>query len=498
MPLAAILLLLVPGRCLPQALAPYEPPSGCYVGAYIELDPVVKDDIARFEQLTGKKHASYFRYVGYGQPFPFAWANRLKALGAMPHIAWEPNEGLGKVQDDAYLQGWAQACAYYREPIFLRFASEMNGDWEAWSGDPDRYIAKWRLVCNVMRRVAPNVIMVWCPFATPKSTIPLYYPGDEYVDWVGLNVYSVVVHEGNINKRAVENAVQHLEFIYNLYSSRKPIAVCEYAATHFCQATNGETVDFAVREMRRMYEAIQLRFPRVRMINWFSVDTVEEGLAHNDYSLTTNATVLATYRSLVSSGYFLSKVVGSRPAAVAAVGPAVALPGTAVAPGAWVTEPPTSPALPPPAASQPTLVSPPSVPSGPTSGATPLTLPVGPAAPQDLAAPEVPVTSVPLALAGQASPPPGAIAIVVHGGEPAALRGQVTVEAVLGSALAPDRVVFELDGRFRAVTSGAPHAFPWNASLSSPGEHRIRATARDALGSTLAEAEAAVVVTDRH
>ncbi len=467
--LHSLAFLITAASCFAQALAPFEPPRGCYIGAYVELDPVARDDIQTFERLTGKKHATYFRYVGYGRPFPFEWANKLKQLGATPHIAWEPNEGLGSVQDDEYLRGWVQACAHYGRPIFLRFASEMNGDWEAWAGDPDNYIRKWRLVYEAFYRGAPNVALIWCPFATPKSTIPLYYPGDAYVDWVGVNVYSVVHHSGDVRKRAVDNAVQHLEFIYNLYADRKPIAVCEYAATHYCEASQNGTIDFAIREMKRMYETIETRFPRVRMINWFSVDAVDEGLAHNDYAVTSNERVLNAYRNLIASSHFLSGV-GSGEA-----GPTVALPGTAAFPIASVGG---TPAGPPTAwngnGNQGSLR-----PSVPTIGSTPAPPATG---------------GTPIAGARFATPPPNGIAIVVKGGDPGALRGNVNVEAIVGSGLRPARVVFELDGRFRAASTTPAYFFPWNADRSKPGQHRIHVTARNAGGAMIAEAEAVVIV----
>src|SRR5690606_24249772 len=51
-------------------LAKFEPAQGCYIGAFIELDHIVKGKIDEFESLTQKKHASYFTYCGYGMPFP--------------------------------------------------------------------------------------------------------------------------------------------------------------------------------------------------------------------------------------------------------------------------------------------------------------------------------------------------------------------------------------------------------------------------------------------
>jgi len=221
----------------PPRPAPWEPSQGCYLGAYIELDPTARDDAAVFESLVGKRHVSYFHYVGYGRPFPFEWVKKLRDAGYVPHIAWEPNDGLDQVRDDDYLRGWAQAARHADTPIFLRYASEMNGDWQAWSGNPKLYIEKWRTMARVMREVAPNVILVWCPFAQPQRSIPDYYPGDEYVDWVGVNIYSVLRHDGDPAKLAAEQPTELLRYVYDLYADRKPIAVCEYAATHFCAAT---------------------------------------------------------------------------------------------------------------------------------------------------------------------------------------------------------------------------------------------------------------------
>ena len=49
-------------------LAKYEPRQGLYIGAYVLQDSLINYDMAKFNELTGKKHASFFRYVGYGQP----------------------------------------------------------------------------------------------------------------------------------------------------------------------------------------------------------------------------------------------------------------------------------------------------------------------------------------------------------------------------------------------------------------------------------------------
>ncbi|MCS6860705.1 MAG: glycoside hydrolase family 26 protein [Abditibacteriales bacterium] len=290
-------------------LGKYEPPAGCYIGAFVDRDFIVRGDFAKFQELTKKKHASYLTYVAYGRPFPRAWVEKVKAVGAAPHIALEPNEGLERVRDDAYLRRWAREAAAANCPIFLRFASEMNGAWTAYYGNPALYIQKFQLVSQVMQQEAPNVAMVWTPFAVPQENIPAYYPGDVYVDWVGVNIYSVYVHDGDAARRADhKDPVEFLRYVYNLYAHRKPIQISEFAATHYCKATKQATVDFAIEKMTRLYQSLKTQFPRVKMINWFCLDTIAVGLADNNYSLTDNERVLQTYRTLIADPYFLSDV----------------------------------------------------------------------------------------------------------------------------------------------------------------------------------------------
>lgn len=303
--------------------AKWEPKNGCYIGAFIEREPTLHGDIAQFEALTKKKHASYFTYVGYGQPFPTAWVASVKAQQASPHIAFEPNEGLQKVVDSDYLRSWAKEAAKAECPIFLRWASEMNGPWTKYSGDPALYREKFALVSQIMKEEAPNVAMVWTPFAEPQNLIDQYYPGDEWVDWVGLNIYSVYVNNGDPKQPAWQkDPVAWLKFIYDRYATRKPVHISEFAATIQCKGTGKDTTDFAIEKMTRFYTALRKEYPRVKSVNWFCLDTIRAGLANNNYSLVDNSKVLDAYDKLVSDAHFLSYVEDNTDPKLALIAPA--------------------------------------------------------------------------------------------------------------------------------------------------------------------------------
>lgn len=452
------------------ARAQYVPEVGCYLGAYIQLDHVVNDDMDAFEALVGKAHATYFRYVGWGAPFPFRWVQELHRRGAMPHIAWEPNGGLAEVQDDDYLRGWAQAAARVGGPIFLRYASEMNGTWQAYSGDPEEYIRKWRLVTRIMREVAPNVIMVWCPFATPQATMTSYYPGDEWVDWVGVNIYSVHHYDGDPTRPAQDDPRELLRYVYDLYAGRKPIAICEYAATHFCAACNQDVTEFGLNQMTRLYESLPTMFPRVKMINWFSVDTTSNGLAHNDYSVTNSPRVLERYRQLIASPWFLSRVEGTAESVLAALPAPLSPPVRTATPPAQVAE-----------------------------VAAPLELPPAqaPAAEPTPEADTPPVTPHPLALAQLGPVSRDGLDVAIAGAPPHRVQGVVEIVAEPGADLQAELMTFYVDGRFQAVTNVIPFRCRWNADLVAPGPHVVRVVAMDRDNNIVGERTVSVVVVGR-
>lgn len=134
--------------------------------------------------------------------------------GALPVISWEPWAGVkyGRNQPtyalsniisgkfDPYITKFATAVRDQKWPVAIRFAHEMNGNWYPWSeqtsgnrrGD---YVEAWRHVHDLFQQVgATNVIWVWSPnIIRPVRSIALdpLYPGDDYVDWVGLVGYAV-------------------------------------------------------------------------------------------------------------------------------------------------------------------------------------------------------------------------------------------------------------------------------------------------------------------
>ena len=307
-----LLIVLLTGysNVLPQSK--YEPSNGCYIGAFVANDYNVNGDIGKFEVAIGKKHSMYLNYANYGDPFPSRWVKAYAATGAIVQIGFEPNSGLDSVKDSEYLRNWAIAARKSGAMILLRWASEMNGPWVAWYGNPQLYIEKFRLVHDIMARYAPNVAMVWAPnvilndeLSTPNY-INSYYPGDEYVDWVGIDFYATYVHSDGTPDQA--DPRQKLQVIYNVYSQKKPIIICEWGATLYTKRTIPpmSTVDFAIRQIDSLYANLQSEFPDVKAVCYFDYNATGVSSNLNDYCLTDSVRVLNAYANAISSKYFLT------------------------------------------------------------------------------------------------------------------------------------------------------------------------------------------------
>ena len=131
----------------------------------------------------------------------------------IPVITWEPWAGLehGTSQPDyalariiagdydQYIARFATAVRNQKWPVALRFGHEMNGDWYPWSerksgNHAGEYVRAWRHVHDIFTNLhADNAIWVWSPnIVRPVPSVQLkpLYPGDDYVDWVGMVGYA--------------------------------------------------------------------------------------------------------------------------------------------------------------------------------------------------------------------------------------------------------------------------------------------------------------------
>jgi beta-mannanase len=91
---------------------------------------------------------------------------------------------------DSNMTAICSAAAKLKAPVTIRWAHEMdekNGQftWAYWKADD--YVKAYRHAINVCRKSLPTAKYMWSPMG--KEGLEAYYPGDSFVDVVGLSVF---------------------------------------------------------------------------------------------------------------------------------------------------------------------------------------------------------------------------------------------------------------------------------------------------------------------
>ena len=193
--------------------APAPVPGTVMFGVTAEGVPWDMSELDAFVGAAAKRPGLVMWYQDFAHfpDFDPALPQRVIDRGAVPMLTWEPwdytggteqpNYSLTRIIDgahDAQIRRWAAQIAAWNKPLYLRFAHEMNGNWNSWSEGVNgnlsgQYLVAWRHIWELFRQAgASNVTWVWSPNVVYSNSPPLapFYPGDAYVDRVALDGYN--------------------------------------------------------------------------------------------------------------------------------------------------------------------------------------------------------------------------------------------------------------------------------------------------------------------
>jgi hypothetical protein len=270
--------------------------------------------VSKFEQMAGKplslvnffapfaectSRCSYFK-------FPAEPMENIRHHGAIPVFSWssqsipssldEPDFQLADVISgnyDSYLEEFAEDARDWGHPFFLRFDWEMNGNWFPWSegvngNQQGEFVAAWRHVHDIFTAVgATNVSWVWCPNVDPtnklQSSVASTYPGDEYVDWTGLDGYNWGPAKGGwASFDHLYSSTYHA--ITDTIAPSKPMLIGEIGSSE-----NGGSKASWISET---LDAIPSEFPKIRGLLWF--DTYDDGM---DWPIESSSSATSAFAS---------------------------------------------------------------------------------------------------------------------------------------------------------------------------------------------------------
>ncbi|MBN1412891.1 MAG: CIA30 family protein [Spirochaetales bacterium] len=289
-------------------------PDGCYLGVFGQGYERSPDMLAGLEARIGKKFAQVMWYIDWSREFPAEDCAELAGKGYIPHITWEAwingdkssfslDQLLGG-QWDRYVTAFARAAKAYGKPFFLRWGHEFNGNWYPWSVpqngmDAAKFVRAYRYLHDIfVKEGATNALWVWCP---NNSSVPdeeknrfwKAYPGDAYVDWIGIDGYNFGHQPGfdygwlsfeEIFTDAYTSALQKFP--------EKPLMIGEFAS--------GPVGGDKVAWIRQMGEDIPAKFPGLKSVVWFNINK------ETDWTLDGDPAVAEAAHAVFQDPYFCS------------------------------------------------------------------------------------------------------------------------------------------------------------------------------------------------
>ena len=198
--------------------------------------------------------------------------------------------------------------------ILLRFGAEFN----VWANIPDaeQFKSAFRYVSKYMKENNTNVAMVWSPNYVSQwgDDMDKFYPGDEYVDWVGVSLYMTKYFLGNPNSPHYEESffktgvnsdpILMMDEVIKKYGDRKPIMISESGAGHHVISSfvDEDTTDWAVEKIKQYLAYLPMVYPQIKFMAYFDIYIPGES---NDFALVDNQKVLNQFMESVKSTRFI-------------------------------------------------------------------------------------------------------------------------------------------------------------------------------------------------
>ncbi len=297
-------------------------------------DKVSVEKIRDFEALAGKKIVwVYFsNHWFYGIEFPKENIKTIISEGKIPFVRLMPwsdfyleepdyTYSLLDIIDgkfDPQLIQWAGSVKKVNFPVLIDFGVEMNGDWFPWSGyfygggekkkygdpnypdGPEIFRDAYRHIIELFRkRGVKNVtwFIHYNGIPSPNewwNKFKYYYPGDDYIDWVGLSIYGAITPDEETIKfsKIFESALSEIREFTN-----KPIAILEFGMV---EKGNSEKSEW----LKEAFDTILKHKDDVKAISYWHESWENDDGTISDLRIDSSEESLEVYREAIKNKIF--------------------------------------------------------------------------------------------------------------------------------------------------------------------------------------------------
>lgn len=314
-PVKTLLLATVSAIVLLAAVSAASASASIQLGAYVRDASGSPQKLDEYSNLVGREPSVVMWYRSLMDPLMYSSeVSTLSGRSTTPLVSLEPVDSSGKDLPlsevaagayDSYIRKQAQTAKAWGRRIVIRFAYEMNlgpradipwgGTLEPTAGNTSTdFIAAWRHVVSIYRSEgASNAEFVWAP-NVDDGGIPFtaYFPGDEWVDAVGLDGY-------NWGSTAEASGHKWLSFgdtfgpSYAILAklSSKPVMITETASAE----AGGDKAEWI---RKAFLSELPQKFPRINTVVWFDV------AKETDWRVDSSRSSLEAFREVVASSLY--------------------------------------------------------------------------------------------------------------------------------------------------------------------------------------------------
>lgn len=282
--------------------AKFEPKAGAYLGAVPEKSEALEPYSSYLTYIEDMRLTDFYHPVNQMLPT----ANVITMAG------WTINN-LDNIDYD-HIRTTLSNINSYNKPILVRFANEMNCS--SLGDDPHKYVEVFRKVADMIHQY-PNLGVVWSPNDMGALDRPFeyFYPGDQYVDWIGVSCYMHKFFQGNANTQYKDtvyfmtnayawatNKIKPILDFMKKNNIKKPLMLSESGV-----ATNNKYGDdytnWAIPRLRNLLWYVTMKYPQVKMINYFDVyrENAAEKFNISQYDYAKNI-----FNEAKKNGYYLT------------------------------------------------------------------------------------------------------------------------------------------------------------------------------------------------
>ncbi len=285
-----------------------EPHDGVYYGRVLTT---VNNHLGDADKLLDESIVSLYISLGKETADQYDWL--LKEVGmdgkALQVALNYPSEGATAAEitwgmHDENILKTAKYLESLDFPVILRIGAEVN----VWTtpASPETFKESYIRVAKIVREAAPSVALEFslnCVGGYGDEMLD-YYPGDEYVDWVGISLYynryrdASVCDDGDDFGNMYFGAgdwgepVASAAEVIEKFGDKKPIIISEGGVGHLNTAKNIDLTDYARGRVYTAYRTLTMVYPQIKGIIYFDTNTADS-LYH--YDLEENEEVADAY-----------------------------------------------------------------------------------------------------------------------------------------------------------------------------------------------------------